>query len=121
MSLVDAAALTVPGDGTLAFSVDTEAFPSAINALPVLTDLLPQEIAVSAQSGRLTAAKDNVAKLKISHVKSTGIFNGSFAAYTQNGDRTKKKTVPFKGVFVNGVGYGSAIVKGAGSAAVTLK
>ena len=121
MSLVDAAALTVPGDGTLAFSVDTEAFPSAINALPVLTDLLPQEIAVSAQSGRLTAAKDNVAKLKISHVKSTGIVNGSFAAYTQNGDRTKKKTVPFKGVFVNGVGYGSAIVKGAGSAAVTLK
>ena len=121
LSLVDAAALTVPGDGTLAFSVDTEAFPSAINALPVLTDLLPQEIAVTVQSGRLTAAKDNVAKLKISRVKTTGIFNGSFAAYTQNGDRTKKKTVPFKGVFVNGVGYGSAIVNGTGSTAVTLK
>ena len=121
MSLVDAAALTAPVDGTLAFSVDTEAFPSTINDLPVLSDLLPQEVAVSAQSGRLTAANDNVAKLKISRVKSTGIFNGSFAAYTQNGDRTRKKTVPFKGVFVNGVGYGSAIVKGAGSAAVMLK
>lgn len=121
MSCVDAAMLAVPNDGTLVFSVDSVGFPSMIASLPVLADLLPQELAVTVSSGRLTAAQNNVTKLRISRTASTGLFKGSFVVYTQNGDRRKNKTVSFNGVFVNGKGYGSATVKKSGSAAVLLK
>ena len=113
--------LTTPRNGTYSFSVDRDAFPQTIKSLPVIADLLPQELTVTARSGRLTAVQNSVTKLRISRTASTGLFKGSFAVYVQSGDRRKKKTVPFNGVFVNGTGYGAATVKGAGASAIVLR
>ena len=68
----------------------------------------------------LKAAKDS--GVSIRYMKSTGTFSGSYEpdAVNANG-RTKKKTVSFKGVFVDGVGYGTATIKGVGSWPVTIE
>ncbi len=121
LSCVDATLLAAPADGQYTFAVDADEFPATIGSLPVLTDMLPQTSTVTSKSGKLSAAADSVTKLKISRVATTGLFKGSFLAYTQNGTKMNKKTVSFNGVIVNGTGYGAVKVKGEGTAAVTLK
>ena len=121
LTCVDAALLAAPSDGTLSFSVDAEVFPSAVGGLEVLADQLPQGAQVAARSGKLSAESGNAAKLRISRTASTGLFKGSFAVFLKNGEKTKKKTVSFTGATVNGVGYGSVVVKGEGTASVSLK
>ena len=76
---------------------------------------------MAAESGKLSAEGGNAAKLRISRTASTGLFKGSFAVFLKNGEKTKKKTVSFTGATVNGVGYGSVVVKGEGTASVSLK
>ena len=112
--------LAVPGDGTLSFAIDADGVPSTIGGQSVLRDLLPSSVAVTASSGRLAAEKGNDAKLSIRRFSSTGLFNGSFAIFTQNGDRLRKITVPFTGALVDGVGYGSAVIGKTGSVKVSL-
>ena len=117
---VSSSPMAVPGDGTLSFAVDADGVPSTIGGQPVLRDLLPSSVAVTASSGRLAAEKGNDAKLSIRRFPSTGLFNGSFAIVTQNGDRLRKITVPFTGALVDGVGYGSAVIGKTGSVKVSL-
>ncbi len=121
LSCVDVAALAPPADGQLLFSVDAEAFPATIGGLPVLSDLLPNGVPVTVASGRMKATQADVSKLRISRTASTGLLKGSFKACLQNGERTKKQSVSFKGVVVNGKGYGAATVKKAGAVAVKLE
>ena len=117
---VSSSPMAVPGDGTLSFAVDADGVPSTIGGQSVLRDLLPSSVAVTASSGRLAAEKGNDAKLSIRRFPSTGLFNGSFAIFTQKGDRLRKITVPFTGALVDGVGYGSAVIGKTGSVKVSL-
>ncbi len=120
LSCTAAAALTTPADGALSFSVDTNDVPNTIGGLPVQCDLLPSNIPVTSSSGRLAAEKNNNAKLSVKRIASTGLFKGTFAIFTQNGTRLKKTTVAFNGAIVGGTGYGSALIKKAGSVKVSL-
>ena len=117
---VASSSMAVPGDDTLSFAVDADGVPSTIGGQLVLRDLLPSSVAVTASSGRLAAEKGNDAKLSIRRFPSTGLFNGSFAIFTQNGDRLRKITIPFNGTIVDGVGYGSAVIGKTGSVKVSL-
>ena len=120
LSCADAALIASPADGSYGLTVDADEFPATIGALSVQRDLLPSQSAVTATSGRLSAVTDTVTRLKISRVATTGLIKGSFAAYVQNGEKLSRKTAKFNGVMINGVGYGSAVIKGAGTASVTI-
>ncbi|MBQ5530673.1 MAG: hypothetical protein IIT98_01540, partial [Kiritimatiellae bacterium] len=51
---------------------------------------------------------DKAVSAKVSYVKSTGVFSGSYkVATTSANGKAKKTTVKFSGVFVDGVGYGA--------------
>ena len=63
--------------------------------------------------------KTNVSGLKLTYTQKTGVFKGSFKVYATNeaivGDgkkpKLKKYTAKVSGCFVDGVGYGSAVLK----------
>lgn len=120
MNCVAAARLATPKDGTWSFAVDEDEVPVTIGGLPVQRDLLPSNISVTSASGRLAAEKDDDAKLSIKRIASTGLFKGKFTIFTQGGTRLKKTTTSFNGAIIDGVGYGSAVVKKTGTAKVNL-
>ena len=121
MICVDAGPLAPLADGTRTFTVDTASIPAMINGLAVRTDLLPVDLAVACASGKLSASRGNVSALKISYAAKTGLFRGSFGLFTENGTRLKKTSVSYNGVLVNGRGYGTALIKKIGSAAVIIQ
>ena len=121
LDCVDAGPMAKPADGAHAFAVDAASVPSTMKGHAVRTDLLPVDFIVSCTSGKLSAANDNASSLKISGAAKTGLFSGSFVIFTENGTRLRKSSVPFNGVFVNGIGYGAAAIKKVGSASVTIK
>ncbi|MBQ4198506.1 MAG: leucine-rich repeat protein [Kiritimatiellae bacterium] len=60
------------------------------------------------------------ASAKVTYAKSTGLISGSYKTVAAAADgKTKKTTVKFSGVFVDGIGYG-VTTKGAASAPVAL-
>lgn len=121
LTCVDAGPLTAPADGTCTLSVDAAAVPTAINGRTVRMDLLPVDLAVACDSGKLSAARGNAAALNVSRAAKTGLFSGSFGLFTEDGTRRRKLAVPFNGVIVNGAGYGAAVIKKVGSAAVVIR
>ena len=65
---------------------------------------------------------ENPAGLKLSYAAKTGAFKGSFSLYRQTAPgKLKKEKATVNGVVVNGVGYGSAVIKKTGSMPVTVK
>ena len=113
------------------------------------TSILPNGVAVDGgmskwklpKPGKVTLTKDktdldvskftakgestmNPAALKLTYTEKKGTFKGSFALYqdaTTNGKpKLKKWTATVNGVVVKGVGYGSAVIKKAGSMPVTV-
>ena len=50
-----------------------------------------------------------------------GTFKGSFTAYAVQDGKMKKVKLDVSGVLIDGVGYGAATVKKAGSIAVTVE
>ena len=75
-----------------------------------------------AKDGTVDASKlgENPSALKLTYKASDGSFKGSFKTYADLNGRPKATTVKVVGVLVNGVGYGTATVKG-GSAPVTIE
>ena len=75
-----------------------------------------------AKDGTVDASKlgENPSALKLTYKAKDGSFKGSFKAYADVGGKPKGTTVKVMGVLVNGVGYGTATVKG-GSAPVTVE
>ena len=118
---VGASRLAVLASGAKTFELDWDAFPSAIASQPVVKNLLPAVVGLTASGGNRLTAADNGAKLKISYKSATGLFTGSFYAYTLNGSRQKKVRVTLSGVFVDGNGYGTAVVAKTASAKITVK
>ena len=105
----------------------------------VLTDYLPTAVKVAFNGGKLTVAKankikldksgapirtgttDNDAGVKISYAAKTGSFKGSLTVYSVVNAKLKKYKATVNGVFVNEVGYGTAVIKDVGSFPVTIR
>ena len=121
--------------GGAKFRIDAEAFSArwGQRALPYL----PDGLAVSggakwtiAKAGTVaykngafdeTKAGANPSGLKLSYKAKDGTFKGSFMAYALDGGKLKKAKVDVSGVLIDGVGYGTATIKKAGSVAVTIE
>ena len=78
-----------------------------------------EQVATLEWNGR-KFSRDKATSARVTYSKSTGVFTGSYKAETATAKgRTRKTTVRFSGVFVDGVGYGT-VVKGAEPAPVVL-
>ena len=64
---------------------------------------------------------ENPCGLKLTYKAKDGMFNGSFKVYTEVKGKPKATMVNVTGFMLNGVGYGTATVKGRGSVEVTIK
>lgn len=139
LELLDSADAAPTGEMT--FSL--EAIP-AISGATVQTDYLPKAVKATFDQRKFTIAKankikadrsgtvtrtaagragmtDNDAGLKLTYTTRTGAFKGSFTVYTIVNSRLKKVKATVNGVFVKGVGYGSAVIKNVGSYPVTIR
>ena len=102
----------------------TEYLPDGI---PVRQDgkkwVLPKAGKIVFKNGEIDESKkgDNAAALKLTYKAADGSFKGSFKAYAIVDGKLKATTVNVTGVMVNGVGYGTATVKGNGSVSVTIE
>lgn len=123
-------AVAGPVDGTplaggSAFRIDADALAAYLPS-PVEAEKLPDGLSVAFDgrkwvvAGGATRGEANPASLKLSLTAKTGLFKGTFKAYSLVNGRSKATTVTVNGVQVNGVGYGSALVKRAGSVPVTV-
>ena len=64
---------------------------------------------------------DNPSGLKLTYKAKDGSFKGSFKVYADNDGRLKATNVNVTGVMVGGKGYGTATIKGVGTAPVTVE
>ena len=71
--------------------------------------------------GRIGSVDDRQLGLRLSYLESTGAFKGRYTTYLLEGDKPRRRTVTVRGVFVDGVGYGTAFVKDAASVAVRIE
>lgn len=115
-----------------------EAVPT-ISGATVLTEFLPTSVKAAFSGIRITVAKannikvdkagvptrtgttDNDAALKLNYMAKDGSFKGSFTVYTLVNSKLKKVKADVNGVFVGGVGYGTAVIKGVGSFPVSIR
>lgn len=63
----------------------------------------------------------NVSGLKLTYTAKTGMFKGTFKVYTVVKGSLKTATATVSGVVVDGVGYGSAVIKKVGTVAVAIE
>ena len=118
-----------------AFRIDEDEFAAVtgINALPYLPDGVPVAQKGSKltlpKAGKLTVKKgvlddskagENPSGLKLT-LKKDGTFTGSFKVYYIEKGKLKSKTANVSGVVLNGVGYGTATVKGKSGVPVTIE
>lgn len=74
------------------------------------------------ESYETTVENGNPAGIKLSYTAKTGSFKGSFKVYsvTESG-RSKKRIASVAGVVVDGVGYGTALIKKVGAVPIVLE
>ncbi len=89
-------------------------------------------IAHGAKAGKVVLNKDktdidwakageNPSALKLTYTSKTGEFKGSFKAYVKANGKPKAVMVTVSGLMLDGVGYGTALVKKSGSVAVEIR
>ena len=122
------------------FRIDAEAFSArwGQRALPYLPDGMSVEsgarwtVAGGARAGKVAYRRgtteidvsklgENPSALKLTYKARTGSFRGSFKVYADNGGRLKATTVSVAGVVVDGVGYGTATIRGVGAVPVRIE
>ena len=94
-----------------------QGFDSAagIGGKPVAVSPVDDEIAVA--RNKWTGTK-GVTDLKVTFKPKGGTFKGTFNVYVTDGDRTRKLKANVSGVVVNGVPYGTAVIRNVGAWAV---
>lgn len=138
LSLVAAAKASALANGTHTFSADISGFE--IEGEDIEEGLTPDGTAFTVASGRwtfpradtvrytaddgyeITRDNGNPAALKLTYNARYGTFKGSFKLYgiTEAG-RSRRHTVMVNGVIVDGVGFGSASIKGVGAIPVAIE
>ncbi|MBO4287719.1 MAG: InlB B-repeat-containing protein [Kiritimatiellae bacterium] len=76
---------------------------------------------VAYKGGALTIAGTNVSALKLTYTAKTGLFKGNFTVYAVKGGKLVKNKFNVFGAVTDGIGYGTAVLKGKGSVAVTVE
>ena len=119
-----------------AFHVDADEFAAVFGQtmLPYLPDgvpvaqkgtkwSLPKAGKVVYKNGAVDELKlgDNPCALKLTYKAKEGTFKGSFKVYTEVKGKPKATTVNVTGFLLNGIGYGTATIKGRGSVAVRIE
>lgn len=92
-------------------------FPAALNGNPVVAK--PSDDAVQVNGRKWTGSK-GVTDLNVTYTAKTASFKGSFNAYVSQAGRAKKVKVLVSGVVINGVPYGTAVIKKTGTWAMSL-
>ena len=123
------------------FRIDEDEFAAVtgIAALPYLPDGVEVKqdgakwvVAGGAKAGKVAYLRgtqevdeaklgDNPSGLKLTYKAKDGSFKGSFKVYAAVNGKLKATTVSVSGIVLNGVGYGTAAVKGKGSVPVTIE
>ena len=126
--LADGAAFRVPTDAKLWSAIPgkvlTEYLPSHV---PVTKNgakwTLPKAGKISMKNGVIDDSKagENPSGLKLTYKEKDGSFSGSFKVYAEQNGKLKATSVTVKGFLLEGIGYGTATVKGVGSVAVTVE
>ena len=75
---------------------------------------------VAYKGGAVTVTGTNVSGLKLTYTAKTGLFKGSFTVYAVKGGKLTKNKFSVFGAVTGGNGYGTAVLKGKGSAAVLI-
>ena len=124
-----------------AFRIDKDEFAAVtgIAALPYLPDGVSVEpkgtkwaVVGGAKAGKVAYRRgtqeideaklgDNPSGLKLTYKAKDGSFKGSFKVYAEVKGKLKATTVSVSGIVLNGIGYGTATVKGKGSVPVTIE
>ena len=127
-SLASGAAFCVPTDDELwdkiPGDVHTEYLPDGVPVTQKGTKwTLPKAGKITMKKGKIDESKkgDNPSGLKLTYKSKDGSFKGSFKVYAENKGKLKATTVNVTGFLLDGVGYGTATVKGKGSVAVTIE
>ena len=81
----------------------------------------PADIALIFQEVDEAKLGENPSGLKLTYKKADGSFKGSFKVYADVKGKLKATTVSVSGIVLNGVGYGTATVKGKGAVEVTIE
>ena len=76
---------------------------------------------VAYKGGAVTVTGTNVSGLKLTYTAKTGLFKGSFTVYAVKGGKLTKNKFSVFGAVTGGIGYGTAVLKGKGSAAVMVE
>ena len=76
---------------------------------------------VAYKGGALTVNGANVSGLKLTYTAKTGLFKGSFTVYAVKGGKLVKTKFTVNGAVTDGIGYGTAVLKGNGSVAVSVE
>ena len=84
---------------------------------------LPKAGKVVYKNGEVDESKlgENPCGLKLTYKAKDGTFKGTFKVYAEVKGKPKATTVNVTGFMLNGVGYGTATIKGKGSVAVMSK
>jgi hypothetical protein len=84
---------------------------------------LPKAGKITMKKGKVDDSKagDNPSGLKLTYKSKDGTFKGSFKVYAEANGKLKATTVNVTGFLLDGVGYGTATIKGKGSVAVTIE
>ena len=122
-----------------AFSLDADALAAKLGDatyskyLPVGTSVVQSgskwivpkagKLVVSKKSGEIDDAKagDNPAALKLTYAAKTGAFKGSFKAYVEANGKPKALAAKIAGVMIDGMAYGTAVIKKIAAIAVQIK
>ena len=88
---------------------------AGIGGKPVAVSPVDDEIAVA--RNKWTGTK-GVTDLKVTFKPKDGTFKGTFNVYVTDGDRTRKLKANVSGVVVDGVPYGTAVIRNVGAWAV---
>jgi len=114
--------------GASALTFDAEALAALVagGTAEVQTAYLPTGATVVPKGTKWTLAPDEAGAvrksgLKLSYSAKAGSFKGSFKAFAVVKGKAKATTVSLTGVVVDGVGYGTATVKGKGSVAIKVE
>ena len=127
-SLASGAAFYVPTDDELWDKIPGDVYAEYLpDGVPVTQKgskwTLPKAGKITMKKGKVDDSKagDNPSGLKLTYKSKDGTFKGSFKVYSENKGKLKATTVNVTGFLLDGVGYGTATIKGKGSVTVTIE
>ena len=94
-----------------------QGFDSAAGISGKTVAVSPVDDAIVVTRNKWTGTK-GVTDLKVTFKPKDGTFKGTFNVYVTNGDRTRKLKANVSGVVVDGVPYGTAVIRNVGAWAV---